>query len=165
MPAGTNSLKIVQKYHPNVKRVVDAKRPINVTVTADDCKNAKKGAPSECAMARAFSKNFDGAIISKSVSYLVRGTKAFRYRTPESVTREIVSFDRNNDFAPGDYGLNAPTKCEKLAWKSEHQKKVYALRVPGKSHRLGDGRKDAPSGKVSKKPKRKYHHTAGVRSL
>lgn len=165
------ALSIVQKYHPNVRRVVDAKRSIEVTVTAEDCRSAKKGEPSQCAMARAFSREFDGAVISKAVSYLVKGKTAYRYITPQSVVREIVSFDRHQDFAPGDYGLRSPSESNSLAGQKKARE---AKPVPGRAHLLKAptqllGKRhgvDSPGGHRIAAGLRKYHHkTTGIRSL
>jgi hypothetical protein len=105
---GKSALKIVQKYHPNVTKVVDARSPLHIAVTARDCKNSNSKEPSACAMARACEREFDGAIISTTVAYVIQGGTAKRYRVPQSVARELVSFDRNHEFAPGDYHLKAP---------------------------------------------------------
>lgn len=173
------ALKIVQKYYPQVSSLVDAKKPVTINVTPEDCKQGKSGAPSECAMARAFSREYDGAIISKSISYLVRGKVALRYRTPESVTREIISFDRNNNFQPGEYGLRAPEQSAKLSSTRKHRATAHSLTPPGVGHRLG-GHQGGPVGvsaskatllkleaMTRKKAKKavKRHHTAGVRAL
>jgi hypothetical protein len=112
-------LKIVQKYHPNVTKVVDGKKTLNFEVTAQDCKAGKRKGPSSCAMAKACERKYDGAIISLSVAYLITGNKATRYRVPSTVTREIVSFDRHKEFAPGEYHLVAPSSTEKLGVKRE----------------------------------------------
>lgn len=123
--------------------MVDATRPVRVDITPEDCVKGTKKAPNKCAMARAFEREYDGAIISKSVAYLIRGTKATRYTTPQSVAREIVSFDRHQDFAPGRYSLRPP-----------FQPKVLK---PGERARKNKPRKE-PSGY-------KNHFTTGVRSL
>lgn len=104
-------MQIINKYYPDVKTVIDATRHARVDVNSEDCVKGTKKAPNKCAMARAFQRNdYDGAIISRSVSYLIKGTKAIRYATPISVAREIVSFDRHQDFQPGRYTLSPPQK-------------------------------------------------------
>lgn len=110
-----SALKIVQKYHPNVTKVVDAKHNTRIDVTEKDCKTSKTKAPDSCAMATAFCRKHDGAIISLAIAYLVDGNKATRYRVPGSVSREIISFDRGQYFAPGTYNLLAPVSTEKLS--------------------------------------------------
>jgi hypothetical protein len=164
------ALRLVQKYHPNVTSIVDAKKPIAIFVTQEDCKQGTKGAPNSCAMAKAFSRDWDGAIISKSVSYLINGTKAFRYLTPESVVREIVSFDRHQDFAPGKYGLSAASGGRSLGARKNNGGSTYRLQAVAKGHELGRRadsltRDSRYRGKPKRKLKKNIHQTAGVRSL
>jgi hypothetical protein len=146
MSQGKSALGIVRKYHPNVTRVVDAKRDVEIEVTAEDCKAGKRKGPSSCAMACAFKREYDGAIISLSTAYLIKGDIAERYMVPSSVSREIVSFDRAKQFAPGDYSLKKPAKSNKLG--------------PRRS-RLLDSRHDKKY--AGNKPRN--HRTAGIRAL
>lgn len=140
----STALRIVQKYHPNVTRVVDATRDTHVKVTQHDCDKSKSKAPNSCAMATAFKKKHDGAIVSLAVAYLIDGNTAVRYRVPAAVSREIISFDRAKMFAPGFYKLTAPVSTEKLA----------VIRTKNRSHEQRTG-----------KPIRRVHKTAGIRSL
>jgi hypothetical protein len=110
------AIKLPRSVHhlfPQVTSAVDANEPIEVSVNPKDCKEATKLDPTNCALARAAKRELhaDGVIIGMSSSYIIRGTEAIRFATPESVRREIVSFDRHADFAPGDYHLppKAPT--------------------------------------------------------
>jgi hypothetical protein len=141
----SKALATVQRYFPNVTKVVDAKRSQIITVTAEDCKQAKRKAPDACALATACERSYDGALISMSVAYLIKGDKAERFKVPNAISREIVSFDRHKDFAPGDYFLNAPSAGFRL------------------------GPRDHPQPKKKRKGyaaiKARYHHTAGIRSL
>jgi hypothetical protein len=145
MSQGKSALSIVRKYHPNVNRVIDAKKPVTINVTAEDCRNGKKKGASSCAMARAFERSYDGAIISLATAYLVKGDTAIRYRVPDAVTREIVSFDRSKQFAPGEYKLAQIEPARKLGLVH----KVVNRTDPSKY----------------KKAPRKYHKTAGIRAL
>jgi hypothetical protein len=138
------ALRVVQKYHPNVTRVVDANRSATIEVTRRDCKVGKSKAPDSCALANAFCRKHDGAIISLRVAYLVDGNKAVRYMVPSRISREIVSFDRGQYFAPGDYRLDRPASTERLGVR-RNKKSVYRK----------------PSGKSVNR----IHKTAGIRSL
>lgn len=140
-----SALSIVKKYHPNVTRVVDANRNVQVEVTASDSKLSKPKAPDSCAMAKAFCRTHDGAIVSLAVAYLIDGNKAVRYRVPGSVSRELVSFDRSHVFSPGSYSLYAPVSTERLS----------AIRAAPK----------IPKRTGMKTVIRRYHHTAGIRTL
>jgi hypothetical protein len=123
------ALSIVQRYYPQVKTITDAKRE----------------------------KDYDGAVISVAISYLIRGDRAMRYRTPSSVAREIVSFDRHADFTPGRYALAVPT--------AYHHK----LLAPNGTHKLG-GKPGSHAGK-KKSPRPEEadtmlsHRTMNVRAL
>jgi CheY-specific phosphatase CheX len=88
------ALRIVKKFFPEVTDVEDAEKSQVIEVT--------------CAMAVACKRkyNLDGVIISVKTAYLIKGKKAKRFSLPESVSREIVSFDRDSGFAAGQYRLS-----------------------------------------------------------
>ncbi len=98
----------LRRHFPGVEEVVDATKAVKVIVGKRDNRRGKKGQPTECAMARAMKREFnaDGVIIGLSRSYIVKGKKAIRFQTTDTVAREIVSFDRHQDFAPGIYSLS-----------------------------------------------------------
>lgn len=141
------ALSIVQKYHPDVTSVKDAKRHIEIEVTKEDSKGADKRSPSTCALAKAFCRTFDGAIISVSRAYLIKGKVATRYMVPDSIARELVSFDRHSDFAPGEYTLHAPGTRETLGVRKypPAKKKYKKRKYPNSKARL--------------------HRTTGIREL
>lgn len=132
----------IRKLFPKVEFAYEAEKPVEVSVDAKDCKTAEPLNPAECALARAAKRELkaDGVIIGLSSSYLIKGNIAIRFATPSSVQREIVSFDRHSDFAPGDYYLTPKSP----------------------SQRLGS-RKGTKSG--SRVSKRKFHKVARVRVL
>lgn len=135
----------VNKYFPSVTEVKDASSHIDIEVTSEDCAASTSKEPSNCALATACKREkYDGAIISLGVAYLITGNKALRYRVPSRIAREIVSFDRNHDFRPGAYRLNAPAKSEKM----------------GATHKpTGTTPDRGPITKVTR------HRTEGIRSL
>lgn len=146
------ALKKIQKNFPSVTRVRDSKGGIKLEVTEKDCKTASKKDPNNCALAKACKRqlNIDGAIIGISYSWLIKGNTATRFQTGENVSREIVSFDRHHDFAPG---------------------KGYSLRKVTGGNRLGYNRiKKGLHGKTNRKQRpspRKviYHKTSNVRTI
>jgi len=145
--SGKSALGIVRKYHPNVMKVVEAKADMLIAVTAKDCKGARSKKPNACALAKACERNFDGAIISLSTAYLIKGDQAIRFHVPQAISRELVSFDRNHDFRPGEYKLKRPSKSFRL-----------------------QPRGDRPLKPDRHKPhhatiKRRNHKTAGLRAL
>lgn len=142
---GKHALSLVRKFFPKVNRVKDAHENIIVEVTKKDNDSATVRNHESCAMAVACRRKMrsDGVIISIRTAYVVDGRVATRYRVPESVSREIVSFDRHGGFAVGDYVLRAPNKYEQLGY-------------------TGSGRTHNPSDR--KRPKYK-HMTSGIRTV
>lgn len=108
--SSSRSLLIVRKFFPKVTRVVDATEPITVEVTKGDERASKKRDLNHCAMAVACKRSMvlDGVVMAMCTAYLIKGRKATRYKVPESVQREIVSFDRGAGFSPGEYRLRTP---------------------------------------------------------
>jgi hypothetical protein len=105
---------------------------------------------------------------------LIKGNTAYRYITPESVVREIISFDRHQDFAPGDYGLRSPSKSNSLAGQRNARQEARDAKPVRKAHLMKPptqplGKRHGAQSPGGHKPEsgiRKYHHkTAGVRSL
>ena len=97
----------LRQNFPNVRHVVDATSGVQVEVSSRDSQEGQKNQPTECAMAKALRRDShaDGVVIGLSRSYVIKGDTAIRYMTPETVAREITSFDRHQDFAPGTYAL------------------------------------------------------------
>jgi hypothetical protein len=139
-----NALEIVQKYFPEVTKVVDAKESITIEVTDKDNKSASVRNHKACAMAVACKKkeHADGVIVSISKAYVIKGGTATRYEVSEHAVREIVSFDRNAGFTPGDYTLKAPCARQRLGVK--HEQKIH--------NQLG-------------KRKRRHQMTTGIRTV
>ena len=135
----------IRRLFPKVKKAFDSAVPIEVDVKSEDCREARRLDPTECALARAAKRELkaDGVVIGISTSYVIKGDRAVRFATPESVRREIVSFDRHQDFAPGNYHLPPKSPSNRL----------------GETHKCKDKRKrhdDASKKKV-------IHHSARIR--
>jgi hypothetical protein len=141
---GFSALHLVQRYYPQVEKVNDALESLEIEVKESDAKGGKKKSPNSCALAKACERSYDGAVISTTTAYLIKGKTATRYKLNQSVSREIVSFDRHEDFQPGIYGLRRPSKLEKLG--------ADQYRNPEKTG-------------SQKKKARLQHRTAGIRSL
>jgi hypothetical protein len=84
----------------------------------------------------------DGVIVAVTKAYVIIGNRATRYALPESVSREVVSFDREAGFAPGVYMMRPPKPTDKLG------------AVAGSGRKSGTGKKA-----------RFIHHTTGIRVL
>lgn len=132
----SNALGVVQKFFPQVKRVVDATTNASIEVTGADTKNSAVKNHSACAMAVACKRKFklDGVIISRKVAYLIKGTKARRFYVPESVSREVVSFDRGSGFAPGEYELSKVPTGAQLGRQKTQTIKNRTVKEPRKRH-------------------------------
>jgi len=111
-----NALSIVRKFYPNVKSIKDATKPLVIEVTPADVKTSRVKSHRGCALAVACKRkmHLDGAVISRSIGYLVKDRAATRYLLPESATREVVAFDRGGTFEPGDYKLMVPHENVRL---------------------------------------------------
>lgn len=132
----------LRQLYPEVTSAYDADKAVEISVSPKDCKDSKKLNPTECALAQAARRELkaDAVIIGMSTSYIIKGKQAYRYATPESVAREIVSFDRHQDFAPGDYYLTPKAPTGKFNSNYRHHKKggtfKSARRLPHVSARV-----------------------------
>ena len=144
MPA----LNVVQKFFPQVTKVIDSTSNAAIEVTEKDATSSKRSKHSECAMAVACKRKFklDGVIISRSVAYLIKGKQARRFMLPPSVEREVTSFDRGGGFAPGKYELSKVPKMSKLGARVDRDLDK------GRPRRDGE-------------PKKFRHITTGVRGV
>jgi len=129
----SHALSRIKKYFPNVTTVSDEiKKGIVIHVEERDCQNSKKGNFDECALALAVKRELkvDGALIGTAYSYLIKGTHAVRYKTPETVTREIVSFDRHKDFSEGTYFLMRVNPSNRLGYSKSSRAKPRTEKRP-----------------------------------
>ncbi len=96
--------------------VYDATEAIEFTVTKRDVAKGGIQAPESCAMALACKREHHSkdVRIHLKYSYVLEKDHWTRYRTPASVSREIVAFDRGGSFDPGEYMLLPPYKSSRL---------------------------------------------------
>jgi hypothetical protein len=139
---------LVRKYYPEVLTVMDAKQALTVEVTDEDRVRGRGKDPKACALARACGRSWDGAVIGLKTIYLIKGTRATRFMTPESISREIVSFDRNQDFAAGTYRLRPPGGTTRLGhhtpWGSHKHTGSQTGRMQHRTVRVRSLQKAAP---------------------
>lgn len=147
---GRMALGVVQKFAPKVKSVRDADDDLMVEVTSKDEKASKRKDHNECAMATAIKRQerATSVIISSRTAYVIKGTEAVRYKVPEAVGKEVVSFDRGSSFEPGDYKLKAMPKSGRLGARQE---------------RAGADSRGSVSYARGGAAKRFIHHTANIR--
>jgi hypothetical protein len=142
-----SALSIVKQFFPKVTKVNDADKPISIEVTKADNNSAQVRNHNACAMAVACKRKLklDGVIVSIGTIYTIKGDTATRYRVPQSVSREIVSFDRDAGFSEGEYQIVPVPKNDRLG--------------KGHSYPKTTGSKTGPGLK-----KRFAHFTTGIRS-
>ena len=101
------TLQIVQRFFPQVQKVVDATRDQAIEVLPSDAASEGKKNHAQCAMAVACKRalHLDGVIISRTTAYLIKGKLARRFMLPVTVAREITSYDRGAGFSVGKYHL------------------------------------------------------------
>lgn len=140
------AIQIVRKFFPDVKKVKDAKESLTVEVTKQDNKSAAVRNHKGCAMAVACQRaeKADGVIISVGTAYVIKGDTATRFKVPEHTSREVITFDRDAGFTPGNYSLVAPSPASRLG----------GSRSAGSHKSNGDGKKVV-----------KLKHTVGIRTV
>ncbi len=103
----------------NGKKVVDATKPLHISISKRDATLGKTKDPANCAAARAIVRTIadvKGARVHLGRTYIEYPDKWVRYKTPPSLKTEIVSFDRGAkaEYTEGDYTLYAPTPSDRL---------------------------------------------------
>lgn len=115
--------------------LVDATRDMELRVTKNDVKFAKKNDPRNCAAAVCISRIMKTeAEVHISRTYIKADNKWIRFITPPAIGREITSFDRSAIFESGDYTLKAPPQSQKLGYG--RGKGGHVRTETGKKHRV-----------------------------
>lgn len=87
----------------------DATKPITLHITKADIRGSRKMDPDRCAAAVALKRELKcveaRVFLSKTYIRQDKDGPWERFATPESLSREITSFDRTSFFAPGEYRL------------------------------------------------------------
>lgn len=106
----------------NGKKVVDATKLLHIEITKRDAELGNTKDPGGCAAARAIIRSFkqEGAKAARvhvSRIYVEYPDKWVRYRTPNTLKTEIVSFDRGRSakFMEGNYGLLPIAPSDRIA--------------------------------------------------
>lgn len=103
----------------NGKKVIDATKPLRITISKRDATLGKTKDPSACAAARAIIRTIADvktARVHLGRTYVEYSDKWVRYMTPHALKIEIVSFDRGAkaEYAEGAYTLYAPCSTDRL---------------------------------------------------
>lgn len=135
--------------------MIDASKPLEVTVTPADVRGATAQSPTSCAIARAVRREHPevrAAYVFRSTVWLEDDEHLVRYALPESAKSELVAFDRGAKFYPGKYHLplaNRRTKAQRKAHAAA-QRRYYA-----KTHEKAK--------RPVRKKTRQIHRTEGIR--
>ena len=101
--------------------VVDATKDVFITVNTADVNGSKKLNPEQCTAARAGKRLLGTEVkVYLTRTYIKRKDHWVRFITPQSVSREITSFDRGSNFSLGDYVLKAPSERSRLGAHRGH---------------------------------------------
>jgi hypothetical protein len=108
------------------KKVVDATKSLKITITPHDASAGKTKDPGACAAARAILRTFkpEGAKAARvhlGRTYIEYPDKWIRFRTPNSLKLEIVSFDRGTKpkYSEGTYNLERICASDRLRKRTE----------------------------------------------
>jgi len=99
--------------------LIDAKpgEMLELHITKSDIRGATRNDPAKCAAAMACQRTFKtDAEVHISRTYIKTPDKKawIRFITPQSISREIVAFDRSHTFSPGHYTLVAAPHSNRL---------------------------------------------------
>lgn len=101
------------------KKVVDATKPLRITISKRDASLGKTKDPGACAAARAIVRttaDVKAARVHLGRTYVEYPDRWVRYKTPVGLKTEIVSFDRGARaaYAEGSYTLYVPAPMDRL---------------------------------------------------
>jgi hypothetical protein len=133
-----NGVKVKKVYTSTYKGLplIDANlgEHLEIEVTKQDVNRSRKNDPSGCAAAVAYKRIYQTDVevhLSRTYVKSKDGKAWIRFKTPASISREIVSFDRSAHFEPGTYALCAPSKAEQLGqFKGKSTAKTGAKKSP-----------------------------------
>jgi hypothetical protein len=119
------------------KRVVNATKPVTITITPKDVATGDNKNPSSCAAAKAAKHSIEECISARvhiGRVYIEQEKKWVRYNTPDSLKQEIIAFDRGGTFAPGQYVLRPVSGGETAAGRLARKDKNRSLRAHSNRH-------------------------------
>lgn len=105
---GLSLSDMLRKHYPDVDAVVDAKKRVVLNITREDIAFGKRKDHRTCGVAVCVRRqeNVDGVIVGVRRVYFIKGRVATRFEPTESLSRELVAFDRGGTFDAGVYVLN-----------------------------------------------------------
>lgn len=109
--------------------IINAKRPIKLTITSNDVKGGDAKEPQDCVVERACRRELRAKEVRVHLARIYMRTSEgswTRYFTPQQMRSEIIAFDRGGNFAAGEYHLGAisPSKAtgKTQGAKAKHRK-------------------------------------------
>jgi hypothetical protein len=117
------------------KKVIDANKPLHISVSKQDASAGKTKDPGKCAAARAIIRTIadaKSARVHLGRTYVEYPDRWVRYMTPNSLKLELVSFDRGAraEYAAGAYTLRAPAPTARLGARPKPASKSGKRRRP-----------------------------------
>ena len=130
------------------KKVIDAKKPLELEITTSDVRLGNTKDPGGCAAALALKRQtgVKAARVHVGRVYIETPDAWVRYITPASLRAEIIAFDRGGSFEAGEYHLSPCPPTAKLG-----------------AHYGGDYNHKQKKSKKPKIARIKHHITTGVR--
>lgn len=113
-------------------RIIDARQPLELELSRTDITQAIRKNSKDCAFATACKRQFKAraAYFFRTTAWLEYPDKMVRYILPQSMQKEIVSFDRSKIMAPGVYQLSKPTVSDsKKAVNNRNQKRIDRVKA------------------------------------
>ncbi len=100
----------------NGKRVVDARKNLELHIQKRDIAGAAKKRHESCAAARAIVRELHAmsALVGRSKTYVEFSKGWVRYSTPTSLRLAVMVFDKGGTFEPDTYILRPPQKGHEL---------------------------------------------------
>lgn len=129
-------------------RVINARRPVTVTITPHDVGTGKDKAPKSCAAAKGAIHSIPNCVEARvhlSRVYIKRKDRNVweRYHTSAALRGEILAFDRGGRFEPGEYILQPMGKSERQRKRSgsdtNRNTKRNHVRKPRKTLHVAQG--------------------------
>ncbi len=124
--------------------VIDARKAVKITITADDVKRASRKKPNTCAIARTCLREpgVKEVRIHLTRAYMRTNTKNWvKFLVPRVLRSEIIAFDRGGRFAPGEYKLYKVNPAQRIGRKmSADTPKTGRKRKRAKMHFISDVR-------------------------
>jgi len=103
----------------NGKPVINSKRRIRIEISPSDIKKGMARDPGSCAAAQCLLRSvagIKGARVHVKMTYIEFADHWERLRTPVSLSREIIAFDRGAEFYPGQYNIGPLSPGERARY-------------------------------------------------